>query len=95
MNLRDLVAVASDKTNFAKVSDYVDFCVRFLEFAAHGLQAVMQLLNNPVMKSGKLLYRRINSANSSGFSIYEHLSLTGLLRSYAVIVSQNESHYRF
>ena len=52
MNLRDLVAIASDKTNFVKVSDYVDFCVRFLEFAArHGLQAV--------------------------------------------IVSQNESHYRF
>ena len=43
-----------------------------------------QLLNNPVMKSGKLLYRRINSANSSGFSIYEHLSLTGLLRSYDI-----------
>jgi len=40
MNLRGLVAIASDKTNFVKVSDYVDFCVRFLEFAAHGLQAV-------------------------------------------------------
>ena len=51
MNLRRLVATASDKTNFTKISDYVDFCVRFLEFAAHGLQAL--------------------------------------------IVSQNESHYRF
>ena len=51
MNLRELVAIASDKENFTKISDYVDFCVRFLDFAAHGLQAV--------------------------------------------IVSQNESHYRF
>ncbi len=51
MNLRELVATASDKGNFTKLTDYVGFCVRFLDFAAHGLQAV--------------------------------------------IVSQNESHYRF
>lgn len=51
MNLRELVAAASEKGNFTKLADYVGFCVRFLDFAAHGLQAV--------------------------------------------IVSQNESHYRF
>jgi hypothetical protein len=34
------------------------------------------------MKGGKLLYRCVKSAYSSGFSIREHVSLTGLLRSY-------------
>jgi hypothetical protein len=47
MNLRDLVAIASDKTNLTKVADYVDFCVRFLEFAAGGLQAVIVSQNEP------------------------------------------------
>ena len=41
MNLAKLVAVASDKTNFTTIADYVDFCLRFLEFAARGLQAVV------------------------------------------------------
>jgi GH35 family endo-1,4-beta-xylanase len=35
------------------------------------------------MKSEKLLYNSIKSAKSSGFTIGEHLTLTGLLRSYA------------
>jgi hypothetical protein len=34
------------------------------------------------MKSEKLLYNSIKSAKSSGFTIGEHLTLTGLLRSY-------------
>ena len=51
MKLDKLVSIALDKTNFTKLSDYLDFCVQFLDFASHGLQAV--------------------------------------------IVSQNESHYRF
>jgi hypothetical protein len=37
------------------------------------------------MKSEKLLYNSIKSAKSSGFTIGEHLTLTGLLRSYAVL----------
>jgi hypothetical protein len=41
MNLRGLIATVSDKENFVKISDYIDFCVRFLDFAAHGLQAVI------------------------------------------------------
>ena len=41
MNLNKLVAIASDKNNFTKISEYVDFCDRFLEFAARGLQAVI------------------------------------------------------
>jgi hypothetical protein len=41
MSLRQLVATVSDKENFADVADYIDFCDRFLEFAAHGLQAVI------------------------------------------------------
>jgi uncharacterized protein YbcI len=35
------------------------------------------------MKSEKLLYNSIKSAKSSGFTIGEHLTLTGLLRSYS------------
>lgn len=51
MILGDLVANASNKTNFTSLSSYIDFARRYLDFAAIGLQAV--------------------------------------------IVSQNESHYRF
>ncbi len=41
MKLDKLVAIASDKTNFTKLSDYLDFCVQFLDFASRGLQAVI------------------------------------------------------
>ena len=41
MKLERLVAIASDKTNFTAIADYVDFCLRFLEFTARGLQAVV------------------------------------------------------
>jgi hypothetical protein len=34
------------------------------------------------MESGKVVYIRYKSANSSGFSLRERLSLPGLLRSY-------------
>jgi hypothetical protein len=47
MNLTKLVAIASDKTNFTTVAEYVDFCLRFLEFAADGLQAVIVSQNEP------------------------------------------------
>ena len=47
MNVTKLVAIASDKTNFTTVADYVDFCLRFLEFAADGLQAVIVSQNEP------------------------------------------------
>jgi hypothetical protein len=38
------------------------------------------------MKSEKLLYNSIKSAKSSGFTIGEHLTLTGLLRSYLHVI---------
>jgi hypothetical protein len=41
MSLKDIVAFAADKNNFNEISDYIKFCQRFLEFAAHGLQAVI------------------------------------------------------
>lgn len=41
-----------------------------------------QLLNNPVMKTQKPVYRCYKSAYFSGFALCEHLTLTGLLRSY-------------
>ena len=47
MKLNNLVAIASDKTNFTKLSDYVDFCVQFLDFASRGLQAVIVSQNEP------------------------------------------------
>jgi hypothetical protein len=47
MNLRTLVATVSDKGNFVKIPDYIDFCSRFLEFAANGLQAVIVSQNEP------------------------------------------------
>jgi hypothetical protein len=47
MNLRQLVAVASDKERFKTISAYVDFCLRYLEFVADGLQAVIVSRNEP------------------------------------------------
>lgn len=41
MSLRDLVAHATDKTRFTRIEDYSDFCQRYLEFIAIGVQAVI------------------------------------------------------
>ncbi|MCC6125656.1 MAG: hypothetical protein IT426_11885 [Pirellulales bacterium] len=41
MNLKQLLTKASRKENFTRLSDYLDFCVRFLEFVEEGLQAVI------------------------------------------------------
>ena len=41
MNLPQLINHASDKTNFTKISDYVSFCVQFLDAIQEGLQAVI------------------------------------------------------
>jgi hypothetical protein len=41
MNLKQLLTKASRKENFTCLSDYLDFCVRFLEFVEEGLQAVI------------------------------------------------------
>jgi hypothetical protein len=41
MNLNKPVTVVSNKENFTKISDYVDFCSWFLDFVAHGLQATI------------------------------------------------------
>lgn len=41
MTLGQLVAWAKDKTRFTSVSDYADFCGKYLEFLHDGLQAVI------------------------------------------------------
>ena len=41
MSLRDLVAHATDKARFKRIEDYSDFCKRYLEFIAVGIQAVI------------------------------------------------------
>ena len=41
MSLDSLVAIASDKENFSSLTEYIDFCKRYLDFADHGLQAVI------------------------------------------------------
>lgn len=41
MNLPQIVSTATDKNNFLSVSDYINFCKEYLEFAATGLQAVI------------------------------------------------------
>ncbi len=41
MKLSQLVQTASDKTNFTKVSHYIAFCRKFLDFIGDGLQAVI------------------------------------------------------
>lgn len=45
MNLPDLVAHATDKTRFRHIEDYSDFCKRYLEFIAVGIQAVILAQN--------------------------------------------------
>lgn len=45
MSLKQLLRRASDKTTFSTIADYIDFCVRFLEFAKSGLQAKIISLN--------------------------------------------------
>lgn len=40
-NLNRLVETASNKNNFISITDYIEFCRRFLAFIARGLQAVI------------------------------------------------------
>jgi hypothetical protein len=47
MKLDKLVSIATKKTHFTRIADYIDFCVQFLEFASHGLQAVIVSQNEP------------------------------------------------
>lgn len=41
MTLNQLITWAKDKTRFTSVSDYADFCEKYLEFLYDGLQAVI------------------------------------------------------
>ena len=41
MSLDNLVTVVSDKERFLSLTDYTDFCRRYLDFVAQGLQAVI------------------------------------------------------
>ncbi len=41
MNLTEIVIFAATKTNFTRVSDYAEFCRKYLEFTSTGLQAVI------------------------------------------------------
>jgi hypothetical protein len=39
MNISDLVIYATDKERFQTVENYIDFCIRYLEYIENGLQA--------------------------------------------------------
>lgn len=39
MNLSELVIYATDKERFQTVENYIDFCIRYLEYIENGLQA--------------------------------------------------------
>jgi hypothetical protein len=41
MNLASLIEQATDKEQFRTIADYLNFSTRYLEFAKHGLQAVI------------------------------------------------------
>jgi hypothetical protein len=41
VNLENLIAFASDKRNFQSLNNYIEFCIRYLDFAVEGLQAVI------------------------------------------------------
>ena len=41
MTLTELVDFAKNKTNFTSIDNYITFCLRYLEFAANSLQAVI------------------------------------------------------
>lgn len=47
MNIAELAAVAVHKENFSNLQAYLDFCQRYLEFSASGLQAVIVCQNEP------------------------------------------------
>ncbi len=47
MTISELVAVAIRKENFLGMEGYLDFCQRYLEFSASGLQAVIVCQNEP------------------------------------------------
>ena len=45
--IADLLAFATDKTNFVTVANYIEFCARFLAFSESGLQATIISKNEP------------------------------------------------
>lgn len=47
MTLDQLVQTASNKNNFTSLAAYIEFGRRFLDFAAHGMQAVIVSQNEP------------------------------------------------
>lgn len=47
MKLNQLVQTVRDKANFASLRDYIEFCLRFLDFVRDGLQAVIVSQNEP------------------------------------------------
>lgn len=47
MNLKKLVAIASNKEKFERLEDYLGFARDFLSFSANGLQAVIVSRNEP------------------------------------------------
>ncbi len=47
MNIEELVGIATNKNNFLTVENYIEFCQRYLDFAASGLQAVIVSQNEP------------------------------------------------
>lgn len=47
VSLKELIATATNKANFKALVDYIQFCQRYLDFIATGLQAVIVSQNEP------------------------------------------------
>ncbi len=67
MNISDLTAIASNKRNFYKIEDFIDFSKQYLEFAAEGLQAV-------IVSQNENHYRFFQSKEEGNFNITRPLN---------------------
>ncbi len=62
MNLKELVAAATNKSNFNSLTDYILFCRRYLDFAENGLQAV-------IVSQNEQNYRFFQYRKDGGYNI--------------------------
>jgi len=62
MNIRELLAIATNKENFSSVTDYMVFCQRYLEFITTGLQA-------EIVSQNESIYRFFQYREDGNFNI--------------------------
>jgi hypothetical protein len=63
MILTDLVNHATDKTRFESVEDYINFCVRYLEYIDTGLQI-------RIVSQNKIHYQLLRSRMLNMIKLY-------------------------